>query len=230
MPLANRNLLLIDVLRRQRRPITGRALAAEVGISIRTLYRDIRVLVGQGVPIEGEAGIGYVLRPGFLLPPLMFTPDEIEALALGARFVGEHSDSRLTESARQALAKILAVLPQDTSDHLRDLGLFVGPVTMDATEAAALPTIREALRTEVFLSFSYTGRTGRFSERRVKPIAIGFFQQARVLAAWCETRDDIRHFRIDRMAGLLLSNQRYRPARRRLLHLWKQKEGIPDQH
>ena len=230
MPLPQRNLLLVDILRRQRRPIAGKALAAELGVSIRTLYRDVQALVGQGVPIEGEPGLGYVLRPGYLLPPLMFSPDEIEALALGARFVGELPDRRLTESAQSALAKILAVLPQDASDRLRDLGLFAGPVTVADAEAAALPAIRAALRTEVYLSFTYTGGTGQPGTRRVKPIALGYFQQARVLAAWCETRAAFRHFRVDRIAELAVSTERYRPARRQLLRIWKEAEGIPDQH
>lgn len=230
MPLPQRNLLLIDILRRQWRPITGRALAAEVGVSIRTLYRDVQALVAQGVPIEGEPGLGYVLRPGYLLPPLMFTVDEIEALALGVRFVGEHADRRLSDSARIALAKILAVLPQDASDQLRGLGLFVEPARMDDAEAAALPTLREAIRGERFLSFTYTGASGQRSTRRVKPFAIGFFAQARVLAACCEASGDYRHFRLDRIEDAVPSTERYRPARRRLLQDWKAREDIPDQH
>lgn len=229
MPLPHRNLVLIDVLRRQRRPITGKALAAEVGVSIRTLYRDVQALVAQGVPIEGEPGLGYVLRPGYLLPPLMFTAEEIEALALGVRFVGEHTDRRLTDSAQGALAKILAVLPQDASDHLRDLGLFAGPVRQGEAEAAALPAVRKAIREEVYLTFSYIDGRGQCTTRRVKPVAIGFFEQARVLAAWCELRGDFRHFRLDRIRDPVLSPDRYRPARRKLLQVWKARESIPDQ-
>jgi predicted DNA-binding transcriptional regulator YafY len=229
MPLAQRNLLLVDILRRQRRPIAGKILAAEMGVSIRTLYRDIQALVSQGVPIEGEPGLGYVLPPGYLLPPLMFSQDEIEALALGVRFVGEQPDPRLTDSAQLALAKILAVLPQDASDRLRDLGLFAGPVASVEAEDAVLPMIRAALRGEVYLSFTYTGSTGPQSARRVKPIALGYFQQARVLAAWCQARAAFRHFRVDRISNLGISSERYRPSRRQLLRTWKATEGIPDQ-
>lgn len=225
----HRNLLLIEALRRHRYPVTGKVLAAEIGVSLRTLYRDIQTLVGQGVPIEGEAGLGYVLRPGYLLPPLMFTTEEIEALALGSRFVAEHADKRLADSSRQAIAKILAVLPNDATDHVRHLGLFAGPVTQQAQATEAVLAVREAMRREVFLHFNYAKRDDCRSERRVKPIAIGFFEQARVLACWCVEKQDFRHFRLDRMVDVVVTEECFRPARRALLYEWKRRETIPDQ-
>ncbi len=125
MSRAQRLIDLIQILRRHRRPVTGAALADEVGVSLRTLYRDIVSLQAQGADIAGEAGLGYVLRPGFTLPPLMFTPEEIEALALGSQWVLASADARLAKAARNAQAKIGAVLPPELSDVLDSSTLLV---------------------------------------------------------------------------------------------------------
>src|SRR5215467_2034589 len=127
MSRAERLLDLIQVLRRYRQPVSGQRLADELGISIRTLYRDIATLQGQGAAIDGEAGLGYVLRPGFMLPPLMFTEEEIEALVLGCRWVSERADTPLGDAAHNAIAKIVAVLPDDMRDGADAAGLLVGP-------------------------------------------------------------------------------------------------------
>ena len=127
MPRSDRLLALIQALRRRRRPASGKALAAELGISLRTLYRDVAGLQAQGADIVGEPGVGYVLKPGFLLPPLMFSEDEIEALVLGSRWVADRADDRLGAAARNALAKIAAVLPADLRDGLEGSTLLIGP-------------------------------------------------------------------------------------------------------
>src|SRR5262249_54467745 len=127
MPRAERLLDLVQILRRHRRPVSGCTLAGELGVSLRTLYRDIAALQGQGARIDGEAGVGFLLRPGFMLPPLMFSEEEIEALVLGSRWVGERGDARLAAAARNALAKIGAVLPDDLREGLDGIGLLVGP-------------------------------------------------------------------------------------------------------
>jgi predicted DNA-binding transcriptional regulator YafY len=127
MSRAQRLLRLIEILRRHRRPVAGAVLAAEPGVSLRSIYRDIATLQAQGATIEGEPGVGYVLRPGFMLPPLMFTPDEIEALVLGSRWVADRGDAQLSLAARHALAKIAAVLPGDLRDGLEASNLLIGP-------------------------------------------------------------------------------------------------------
>src|SRR5690349_5512918 len=127
MSRAERLLGLMQVLRRHRRPVSGAALARELGISIRTLYRDIATLQAQGADIEGEPGLGYVLKPGFMLPPLMFSEDEIEALVLGSRWVADRGDERLGSAAQNALVKIAAVLPDDLREDLDASALLVGP-------------------------------------------------------------------------------------------------------
>src|SRR5712692_11642714 len=124
---AQRLLDLIQLLRRHRFPISGASLAQELGVSLRTLYRDIETLNAQGARIDGEAGIGYVLRPGFMLPPLMFSEEEIEALVLGSRWVAERADAPLSKAAANVLAKIGAVLPKDLRETLDDSGLLIGP-------------------------------------------------------------------------------------------------------
>src|SRR5262245_57724845 len=127
MARAERLLDLIQVLRRHRHPVSGQALANELGVSLRTVYRDIQTLIGQGAAIDGEAGVGYVLRPGFVLPPLMFSDEEIEALVLGSRWVAQRTDEPLARAAANAIAKIAAVLPDDLREGIEGTGLLAGP-------------------------------------------------------------------------------------------------------
>jgi len=225
MSRSQRLLDLIQILRRYRRPVSGQVLAGELGVSLRTLYRDIATLQAQGASIEGEAGIGYVLKPGFMLPPLMFSEDEIEALVLGSRWVSKRADPRLALAASNALAKIAAVLPQDLREDLDSSALLVGTSSTE-TPGVDLAAIRAAIRSERKLSFAYTDAVGAGSRRVVWPFALGFFEKVRVLVAWCETRQDFRHFRTERMAELVVTETRYPRRRQVLLKEWKIAEGI----
>jgi len=226
---AERLLALMQVLRRQRQPARGMGLAAELGISLRTLYRDIASLRAQGAHIDGEPGIGYVLRPGFLLPPLMFSAEEIEALALGSRWVADRADSSLGDAARNALAKIGAVLPADLRHELDSSALLVGPGTPMAIGDAELRRIRQAIRMERKLDIHYRDLQDKLSVRTIWPFALGFFEQARVIAAWCESRQAFRHFRTDRIVSLQVCDTRYPRRRQALMQDWRQIEGIPVQ-
>ena len=217
MTRAARLLDLVELLRRHRRAVAGETLAAELGISLRTLYRDIAVLQGQGVPVEGAAGLGYVLRPGLTLPPLMFDEDEIDALVLGLRLVTRRLPGTLGPGAAGALAKIEAVLPASRSAEA--VQLFAGGAT--AEEFACLGTIREAIRAENALAIRYTDKAGAGSQRVVWPIIVGFFDQAEVLAAWCEMRGDFRHFRLDRIAEAVPAGRRMGRRHRVLLADWR---------
>src|SRR5437867_10940435 len=201
---SERLLDLIQILRRHRRPVSGRTLAGEMGVSIRTLYRDIATLQGQGAPIEGEAGLGNVLRPGFMLPPLMFTDEEIEAIVLGSRWVAKQPDKRLAVAATDALSKIAAVLLDDLREDLHATTLLVGPSSA-SVEAIDLGVVRQAIRNERKLGFLYRDASGAASERVVWPFALGFFDKVRVMVAWCEMRQDFRHFRADRVSRLAAS-------------------------
>ncbi|QDC00907.1 MULTISPECIES: helix-turn-helix transcriptional regulator [Phyllobacteriaceae] len=225
MSRSERLLDLVQTLRRHRRPVSGRALAAELGVSIRTLYRDIATLQGQGAPIEGEAGLGYVLKPGFFLPPLMLDDEQIEALVLGARWVAKQPDARLAEAASDLLAKVAAVLPPDLRETLDATALMVGP-RAEAAEGIDLGAVRQAIRRERKLGFSYRDAGGARSARTVWPFALGFFDKVRVLVAWCETRQDFRHFRVDRIEELDVTEDRYPRRRQALLKEWRESQGI----
>jgi len=225
---AERLLDLIQLLRAHRRPVSGAALAAELGIALRTLYRDIAALTAQGATIDGEPGVGYMLRPGFLLPPLMFAEEEIEALVLGSRWVAERGDAPLAKAARNALARIGAVLPEDLKERLDAPGLLDAPLAKAAAGDAALPAIREAIRRERKLRIAYLDGRGRETRRAIWPFALGFFERVRVIAAWCELRQGYRHFRTDRIVKLAVSETRYPRRRAALLKEWRAIEKIPD--
>jgi predicted DNA-binding transcriptional regulator YafY len=219
MSRSERLLDLMQALRRRRRPVSGQALADELGVSIRTLYRDIATLQGQGAPIEGEQGLGYVLKPGFFLPPLMFGEDEVDAVILGLRFVSQRGDEELAKAAENVLAKIEAVLPPEMEDSAATSGLLAGPGGSGKT--SHLATIRRAIRREEKLQLDYSDKNGRASKRLVWPVAVGFFEAAEVLAAWCETRQDFRHFRLDRIGALMPVHERTPKRHRILLAEWR---------
>lgn len=227
MSRTERLLDLIQLLRRHRAPVSGPALADELGISIRTLYRDIATLQAQGADIQGEPGLGYVLRPGFTLPPLMFSADEIEALVLGSRWVARRAeDPRLGDAAANALSKITAVLPPDLRDSVDGSNLLVGggeviPAVVD------LSAIRLAIRDERKLAIAYRNGDGTATERTIWPFAIGFFDRVRVVIGWCELRVDYRNFRLDRMAKMEVLPERYPRRRAVMLKEWRVREGIP---
>jgi predicted DNA-binding transcriptional regulator YafY len=223
---SERLLGLIQVLRRHRRPVSGRALAAETGVSLRTLYRDIAALQAQGADIEGEPGLGYVLRPGFMLPPLMFSEDEIEALVLGSRWVARRADDRLGDAARNALAKIAAVLPEDLRESLDANTLLVGPGQPIAGGSIDLAAVRQAIRGERKLAIAYRGPDGAGTRRVIWPFALGFFDQVRMVVAWCELRQGFRHFRTDRILELATIEARYPRRRQALLKEWREMQGI----
>jgi len=227
MSRSARLLDLIQVLRRHRRPVSGQYLAEELGVSLRTICRDIATLIAQGAPIEGEAGLGYVLRPGFVLPPLMFTVEEIEALVLGSRWVAQRADKPLAAAARNALAKIAAVLPEEMNDGLEATGLLAAPGEPVA-EPEHLTLIREAIRRERKLAIGYENGAGEETRRTLWPLALSFFDQVLVLVAWCELRQSFRHFRVDRILSLEPLNERYPGRRRALLKTWRETEKIPD--
>jgi predicted DNA-binding transcriptional regulator YafY len=229
MSRAQRLLDLIQILRRHRRAVAGAVLAEELGISLRTLYRDIESLKAQGAHIEGETGVGYVLRPGFMLPPLMFSEEEIEALVLGSRWVSERADGELGKAARNVLAKIGAVLPNDLKRDIDTSGLLIGPGESIAAGDAEIAAIRQAIRSERKIRIDYADGQGSASERIVWPIALAFYDRVRVIVAWCELRGDYRHFRIDRIAALDASEERYPRRRAVMLKQWHAVRAIPEQ-
>lgn len=228
MSRSQRLLSLLQVLRRHRMPVSGATLAAETGVSLRTLYRDIATLQAGGADIEGEAGVGYVLRPGYMLPPLMFSREEIEALMLGFRFVEKRTDPAIASAARNALAKIDSVLPDDLRRDMADVPLLVGPGTPLMQDRVDLEILRLALRNEKPLVITYRDQRGDLSSRTVWPCALTFFDGARVLVAWCTLRENFRHFRTDRIESAAAGETRYPRRRSSLLKAWRQQQAIPD--
>ena len=228
MSRAQRLLDLIQILRSHRFPVTGAHLANQLDISLRTLYRDIATLQEQGAHIDGEPGIGYRLRPGFMLPPLMFSEDEIEALVLGVSWVTKRSDERLSAAARIALSKISAVLPSDLRNTLDAAPLLAGPSQTPQTSSLELYPVRQAIRFECKVTMTYQDQNGQQSVRTVWPFVLGFFDHVHILAAWCELREGFRHFRIDRISSLEITDQRYPRRRQALLKEWRQINGISD--
>lgn len=216
MSRSERLLELLQILHRRRRPVPGAALAEELGISLRTLYRDIRTLQNQGAGIDGEAGLGYVLQPGFTLPPLMFTEDEIEAIGLGANWVAEHADAGLAGAAENVLAKISAVLPEHLRESLYSSPLLIGPSRNPGGGAIDIANLRQAIRNERKLAIVYLDKNKKKTKRTIWPFVIGFFDDARVVVGWCELRQAIRHFRVDRIVSFSFLPECY-PVRRTLL-------------
>jgi predicted DNA-binding transcriptional regulator YafY len=218
---------LLQLLRNRTLPVTGPDLAVELGISIRTLYRDIATLQAQGADIRGEPGLGYVLQPGFTLPPLMFTTEEIEAIVLGSRWVAAgHADTRLSQSASQALSKITAVLPPELRARAEATNLLVAR-NRDPKGVIDPADIRSAIRTEQKLAIGYRALDGSESKRVIWPFLIGFFDRVRVVAGWCELRQDFRNFRVDHITSLQALDGRYPRRRAALLKEWRASQNIP---
>jgi predicted DNA-binding transcriptional regulator YafY len=227
MSRAARLLDLIQLLRSHRRPVSGHVLAANLGVSLRTLYRDIATLQSQGAVIEGEPGLGYVLRAGYLLPPLMFTEEEIEALVLGSRWVAGRSGSGLEAAAKTALFKIAAVLPADIRDRADASPLLVGLGEQAEGGGPELSVIRQAIRSQSKVEIGYRDGGDAETRRTIWPFALGFFDRVRVVVAWCELRQSFRSFRTDRIASWIVTETRYPRRRQDLLKEWREIERIP---
>lgn len=222
---SQRLLALIQALRRHRRPVTAQRLATELSVSVRTVYRDIDTLIAQGASIAGEAGVGFVMRPGFTLPPLMFSDEEIEALILGTRWVEQLPDAALARAASDVVAKITAVLPERLRHRVEDAGLFPVPRTAEAVDRIDAGIIREAIREDRKLRIAYVN-DDQETVRVIWPIAIGFFERVRVVVAWCELRQAFRHFRTDRITTVEATGERLPRRRSDLLAEWREAEGL----
>lgn len=221
MSRTDRLFSLIDALRRRRRPVTAAALATELSVSERTIYRDIATLSGLGAPVEGEAGLGYVLRPGFFLPPLMFDEDEREALVLGARWVERQADATLAKAASNAIAKIAMATPSDQREALAETGLWASIPRDEIDRTPVLKALREAIRREEKLSITYRDAAGATTSRIVWPIGMAFYDRKRLFTAWCELRTAFRSFHAENIGDLALTGERYPTRRSVLVKAWR---------
>ena len=217
MRRADRLFAIIQMLRREKL-VRARELAEKLEVSERTIYRDMQDLAASGVPIEGEAGVGYVLKGGYDLPTLMFKPEEIEALVLGARIVKSWADCSLAEAAADALAKVEAVLPEPLRDYMSEIALFAPDNHFSEPLCVDLAELRGAIKQRFKVAFSYKSRDGRTSARIVRPLLISFFGPIWTMSGWCELRSEFRTFRLDRVIDLVVLEQRFRPEPGRTLH------------
>jgi predicted DNA-binding transcriptional regulator YafY len=210
---STRLLALLQALRGRRYPVTAAALAHELAVSERTIYRDLSELTAQGAPINGEAGVGYVLGPGLFLPPLALTEEETEALLLGLRYVDQRGDEVLTNAARSVRAKISSILSRELQTTVNAPLSAPGPGGAEFPDnAVSLAVLRSAIRTRTRINIHYADEQVRLTERVIWPIQLGFMDKARVVTAWCELRTAFRFFRTDRIREATLLD-RY-PARR----------------
>lgn len=216
MRRADRLFQIIQILRRKH--LTRAAeIAAELEISTRTVYRDIFDLVGSGVPIAGEAGVGYVLDPGFDLPPLQFTPEELEVLSLAAELVENLGDAALTRTIKDALAKIAASLPHGRAWSPVESGLLSPAEPFVTHDRIDLTIVRGAIRARRKVELAYFSRDEARTHRKIWPLAVSFFGSVRLLSGWCELRQDFRSFRADLIETMTVLDERYPPQRGRTL-------------
>ncbi|MFT3776020.1 MAG: YafY family protein [Minicystis sp.] len=221
MRRADRLFQIIQILRRQRAPITADALAAELETSKRTVYRDVADLVSQRVPIRGEAGTGYVLERGYDMPPLMLTPDEIEVAVLGAQWVAARGDAALRTAAKDLVAKIAATVPERLRPLVLDPATGVPPALKVTPDALDMPAVRAAIRAGTKIALRYRDEKGGESERVIWPIVVGYLESIRILVAWCELRRDFRSFRTDRVLDATFLGETYGEKPSALRARWK---------
>jgi predicted DNA-binding transcriptional regulator YafY len=228
MRRADRLFQIIQILRRSSRPVTAAALADELEVSKRTVYRDVADLMSQRVPIEGEAGFGYLLSPGYEMPPLMLTPEEIEAVVLGTQWVAGRADKTLANAARDVVAKITAIVPEHLRPFILEPSVGAKPLLQEAEEENIdLLMLRAAIREGRKLRLRYRSDSGAESTRIVWPVILGYSDTSRILVAWCELRQGFRHFRTERIteADILNEGHGLRPGElRRRWAAWREAE------
>jgi len=221
MRRADRLFQIVQIMRRSTRPVTASMLAEELEVSKRSVYRDIADLIGQRVPIHGEAGLGYVLDRDFDMPPLMLTPDEIEAAVLGAQWVTERGDPVLAGAARDLIAKIGAAVPERLRNFIAEPTIGAPPAIVLASDGVDIARTRLWVRNGRKIRIRYRNQQNQDSERTIWPVIIGYAETVRLLAAWCELRQDFRHFRTDRIVEAEFLDERHGSRPAVLMTRWK---------
>lgn len=211
---------IIQTLRVAKGPMTAAALAEKLEVTARTVYRDIATLQARRVPIEGAAGIGYLFRRGFDLPPLMFTADEIDAIAVGARMVRRLRDPGLQDAADSVLAKIATILPDPLRDGVVSAPFFVSEGSAQTPEGIDLSDVRYAIRETRKLRITYADASGQRTNRTIWPIAMAYYTDVTIIGAWCELRTDYRHFRVERIVTSTLLEENFPTGGGKLMEGW----------
>ncbi|HEV2301612.1 MAG TPA: YafY family protein [Stellaceae bacterium] len=231
MRRADRLFDIIQSLRASAGPVTAGVLAEKLEVTARTIYRDVAALQASRVPIEGAPGLGYVLRRGYDLPPLMFTADEIDAIAVGARHVRRLRDPKLQQAAESVLAKVTAVVPEGLRSYLREAPFYVSEGSAPAPTGIDPASLREAIHGARKMAVAYVDEKGRRTERTIWPIAMAYYVDVTVVAAWCELCRDFRHFRADRIMSAQLLEDSFTAQSPRLRAEWlalsKEREESP---
>lgn len=228
MRRADRLFLLIHALRGRRRAITAQQLARTLEVSLRTVYRDVADLQRSGVPIEGEAGVGYLLRKGADIPPLMFGPDELEALVVGSRFVRAFGGERLGRGATAALLKIEAVLPPELRERAARTRIFAPELDNRLEASGAIDALYAAVQERRVLRLIYRDGEARASEREVEPLCLSFWGGSWTLGAWCRLRMDFRSFRPDRIVAQTTTGETFAADERRGVDAYLRSVGAAD--
>lgn len=215
---------LINVLRARRSPVTAQYLAHELGISQRSVYRDIETLRSLGAPLDGQAGIGYCLGKGFFLPEFAFSPEELDALILGLGWVRQRADRALARGSESALAKIFSAQNNGSSTSDEPPSLVAAASMSKIMDPTQVALLRDAIRRQRKVAISYEDAHGALSDRTIWPIAIVYFDDVRVLAAWCERRSAFRHFRVDRLHLRTILEERYPGRRQSIVLQWRRQD------
>ncbi len=219
---------IIQLLRSTSKPITAAGIAEALEVTPRTVYRDMAALQARRVPIEGAPGVGYVLRRGFDLPPLMFTMEEVGAIAVGARLIRRTGDADLQQAAESVLSKVTVILPEALRDHLSAPPIFVSDFGVRASPNVDFSKIRDAIREARNVRICYSDGHGHQSQRTIRPVAIAYYVQATIVAAWCELRGDYRHFRTDRIIATEVLDEMFSSDQGRLLQGWLKQARFKD--
>lgn len=220
MRRADRLFDIIQILRAARAPLTASRLAVELSVTARTIYRDVATLQARRIPIEGAPGIGYVLRRGFDLPPLMFTAEEIDAIAVGVRLLSRTGDVGLQRAAERVLSKVTVILPGPLRDHLAAAPFYVSTHGASASPIVDLTEIRGAIRDRHKMRITYSDEKGDRTRRVIWPFAVAYYVEATLICAWCELRNDYRHFRVDRILAAKRMDERYSARAGQLMAQW----------
>ncbi|MGE7371378.1 helix-turn-helix transcriptional regulator [Neorhizobium sp. NPDC001467] len=220
MRKASRLFEIIQILRLARGPVTAASIGGQLEVTVRSIYRDIAALQAMRVPIEGGRGIGYILRPGFTLPPLMLSVEETEAIVVALALLERTGDSGLKQAAKQVRRKISAVVPSPLAGTFSSDALHAWGSAIPAPDGIDLGLLRKAIRDEQKLALTYQDEQGHRSERTVRPIALIYYSQTANIVAWCELRAAIRNFRCDRIAACLPLDAFFVGEGERLRRLW----------
>ena len=220
MRRADRLFDIIQILRSAAKPVTASVLAEELEVNIRTVYRDVATLQARRVPIEGAAGIGYMLRKGFDLPPLMFTTEEVDAIVVGAQMLKRIRDPQLQQAAESVLAKVAIVLPDLQRRHLATPTVYDAGPRPGPAPGVDLSEVRSAIHESRKMSIGYTDEKGSTTQRIIWPIAMAYYTDVTLIGAWCELRQDYRHFRVDRIANSRVLDEGFPADNGRLMAEW----------